>query len=394
MKQVFLYSILMLLFSAGGLQGCSDTPDTLPDPGDPDRKEELTSIFPIHGICRQNLQWVNNSKTVEIANNIVKSDIPVVRINGVKEDGSIDQVIHSINIFADRGIKVLLIQPMWMEMFPLGYQKVPGPNFKLYRMADIDLVRFRSYMNELLKQIALRTSKDALIGLELFNEANWGDFNGDLQPNAAGKGEVFRLDTPLDLPSFQPIYAGIGKYGKCLAITKELMDTHFANRNVKLVTTGMVSGGERNNYSWSINRGISVVATNMFMTLLQGKHPDQTDQTNYLQFADGIGLHAYPPLVDDMENELRTYYFNPINAILEQPLPYWMTEWGFARPQFQNNGGEARRLEYFHRFIEAIETIGNTDMTALYEFDATNNHNIWENGALLESGTIFQYINN
>ncbi|NGM90382.1 hypothetical protein G5B35_24085, partial [Parapusillimonas sp. SGNA-6] len=164
MKQVFLYSILMLLFSAGGLQGCSDTPDTLPDPGDPDRKEELTSIFPIHGICRQNLQWVNNSKTVEIANNIVKSDIPVVRINGVKEDGSIDQVIHSINIFADRGVKVLLIQPMWMEMFPLGYQKVPGPNFKLYRMADIDLVRFRSYMNELLKQIALRTSKDALIG--------------------------------------------------------------------------------------------------------------------------------------------------------------------------------------------------------------------------------------
>ena len=201
------------------------------------------------------------------------------------------------------------------------------------------------------------------------------------------------METSLDLPSFHAIYTGIGKYGKCLQITKELMNKHFQDRDVKLVTTGMVSGGRRDNYRWSINNGFTVIATDMFVTLLQGKHPDQSDKTNWLQYADGIGIHAYPPLLDNLENDLRTYYFDPVNAVLDKPVPYWMTEWGFARPQFQNKGGEELRLDYMRSFIQAIETIGGTAMTALYEFDATNNHNIWENGLLLESGKIFQEIN-
>ena len=388
-RQIFFHFILMLLVAIG-IKGCSK------QTGVNDQNEPFPPVImkTLHGVCRQNLQWVSYNKVDEIANNMANADIPLVRISGVKEGGSIDQVIQNINTFAQKGIKVLLIQPMWMDMFPEGYQKVPGPNFELYRMSDINLDRFRSFMDELLKQIALRTPEDALIGLELFNEANWGDFNGDLQPTAEGKGEVFTLNTPLDHPPFQAIYAGIGKYGKCLRITKELMNAHFADRNVKLVTNGMVSGGERDNYRWSINNGFTVIATNMFMTLLQGKHPDQIDKTNYLRFADGIGIHAYPPLVDDMEKDLRTYYFGPINAVVDNPMPYWVTEWGFARPQFENNGGEKRRGQYMRDFIEAIGTIGNTEMTTFYEFDATSNHNIWENGALLESGYIFQEINN
>lgn len=393
-RQIFYYFILLLLVAIG-IQGCSKQAglNNQNEPLPPDDEEEEIIMKTLHGVCRQNMQWVSYSKVVEIANNIANSDIPVVRINGVKEGGSIEQVIHNINTFTQKGVKVLLVQPMLMDMFPEGYEKVPGPNFKLYRMSDIHPDRFRSFMNELLEQIALHTPEDALIGLELFNEANWGDFNGDLQPTAEGKGEVFTLKTPLDHPAFQAIYAGIGRYGQCLEITKDLMNTHFAGRDVKLVTTGMVSGGERNNYSWSINNGFTVIATNMFMTLLQGKHPDQTDKTNYLRFADGIGIHAYPPLVDNMENDLRTYYFDPINAIVDNPMPYWVTEWGFARPQFENNGGEKRRLQYIRSFIQALEAIGGTAMTALFEFDATDNHNIWENGALLESGKIFQEIN-
>lgn len=394
MKQKFFYFLFILLISIAGLQvlpACSKNENNFQGE-DEDQKEVGTKA--IHGVCRQNLQWVSYSNVVDIANNISASNIPVVRLGGVKESGSIEQVIHNINTFAQKGVKVQLIQPMWMEMFPEGYQKVPGPNFKLYRMSDIDLGRFRNFMDELLGQITLYTPKDALIALELFNEANWGDFNGDLQPTAEGKGEVFTLETSLDYPSFQAIYRGIGRYGECLQITKELMDKHFANREVKLVTTGMVSGGERNNHSWSINNGFTVIAADMFITLLQGNHPDQSDKTNWLQYADGIGIHAYPPLVEDMAKELKTYYFNPINAVLDKPIPYWMTEWGFARPQFQNNGGEERRLHYVRNFIQAIEDIGGTAMTALYEFDATDNHNIWENGTLLESGKIFQEINN
>ncbi len=382
-KQNFFYFLLTLLLIIGG-HACAEGQD---NPIVPDEEEEVSTV--IHGICRQNLQWLNSAKVVETANNIANSNISVVRINGVKSGGSIEQVIHSINTFSQKGIKILLVLPKWDEMFPEGYQRIQGPSHLVYKMSDIDLSHFSVFINEFLAQIALYTSKDALIGLELFNEANWGGFNGDLQPTPEGKGVVFKLDTPLDEPSFQNVYIGINKYGKCLKIMREAMDRHLADRDIKLVTHGMVNGAEWENYRWSINRGYTLVLPNMFLTLLQGKHPDQTDKTNYLRYADGIGIHAYPPLVDDMENHLRTYYFNQMNAVLDMSMPYWMTEWGFARPQFQNKGGEELRLDYMRNFIQAIEAIGGTAMTALYEFDATNDHNIWENGKLLESGNIF-----
>lgn len=245
-----------------------------------------------------------------------------------------------------------------------------------------------------MEELALHTQKDAIIGLELFNEANHADFNGDLQPTPEGKGEIFKLDTPLDKSSFQDAYAGITKYSKCLEITRNLMDIHFTGRNVKLITQGMKSGGEQNDFRWAINNGYTIVAADMFMTLLQGKHPDQADKTNYLQFADGIGFHAYPELFEDMEGSLLTYYYDVINNVLDKPVPYWITEWGFRKELFENNGGEAKRLQYFRLFIQAVEKIGNTEMTLLFDFDLNKNHSIWENGTLLESGTIFQEINN
>ena len=132
----------------------------------------------------------------------------------------------------------------------------------------------------------------------------------------------------------------------------------------------------------------------MFLTILQGSHPQQQDKTNYRRCADVIGLHCYPPLADNMSDILHEYYFDPINAVLEDPMPYWITEWGFAKPQFEDNGGEMRRLQYFRSFIQAIGIIGNTEMTLLFDFDLNKDHRIWENGVLLESGTIFQEINN
>ncbi len=388
MRRVVFYLVLLLFFCIGGTQGCSKT---IPIQ---EEDEEGVVIETIHGVCRMNLQRENYEKVVKIANNIAQSSIPLVRINGVKEGGNIDKVIHNINTFSQKGIKVILIQPMWMEMFPEGYEQLPGPSHLVYKMSDIDPDRFRIFMNRLLEEIALHTPEGALIGLELFNEANQAGYNGDLQPTPEGKGEIFNLDTPLDKPSFQDAYAGINKYGKCMEITRDLLNIHFPKKNIKLVTHGIVSSGGWINFQWQINRGISLVLPDMFLTILQGNHPQQQDKTNYLRFADAIGLHCYPPLADNMSDILHEYYFDPINAVLEKPMPYWITEWGFAKPQFESNGGEARRLQYFRSFIQVIETIGNTEMTALFDFDLNKDHSIWENGALLESGTIFQEINN
>ncbi|WP_294080130.1 hypothetical protein [Proteiniphilum sp. UBA5384] len=391
MKWTIYYFILVLFFSSMGAQGCSEKPVfSTPDP-EGNGGEVLTEA--IHGVCRMNLQNESYEKVVAIANNIVQSNIPVIRINGVKEGGSIDQVIHNINTFSQKGGKVVLMQPMWMEMFPDDYEQIPGPSFLVYKMSDIVPDRFRIFMDRLLEQIVLHTPEGALIGLELFNEVNQAGYNGDLQPTPEGKGEIFNLDTPLDRPSFQDAYAGINKYGKCLEITRDLLNIHFPKKNIKLVTHGIVSSGGWINFQWHINRGVSLVLPDMFLTILQGSHPQQQDKTNYLRCADVIGLHCYPPLANNMSDILYEYYFDPINAVLEEPMPYWITEWGFAKPQFEDNGGEMRRLQYFRSFIQAIGIIGNTEMTVLFDFDLNKDHRIWENGVLLESGTIFQEIN-
>ena len=228
MKRTIYYFILVLFFSSMGIQGCSENAViSTPDPEE-DGEELLTEA--IHGVCRMNLQNESYEKVVAIANNIVQSNTPVVRINGVKEGGSIDQVIHNINIFSQKGGKVVLMQPMWMEMFPDDYEQIPGPSFLVYRMSDIVPDRFRIFMDRLLEQIVLHTPEGSLIGLELFNEANQAGYNGDLQLTPEGKGDIFNLDTPLDTPSFQDVYAGINKYGKCLEITRDLLNIHFQKK--------------------------------------------------------------------------------------------------------------------------------------------------------------------
>lgn len=347
----------------------------------------------VYGINRVNLQWLDPAEVEEIATNIDSLDIPVTRIGGVKQRGSISQVIRDINTFYGKEVRLLLEQPMWRDMFPEGYELVPGPSWPYYEMSAIDTARFRTFMGSLLSAIASQTDPKAVVGLELFNEANWAGFNSDLQPLESGKGEVFDLNTPLDHPTFVDGYKGIGKYGQCLKITRELIDTYLSGRNVRLITNGMVLDGAVNDYQFARNHGITIVTADMFLTLLQGRHPDQADTTNYLAYADAVGVHSYPILTDDMTGLLNTHYFNPLNAVNVSNKPYWITEWGFARGKFTDIGGETARLSYINSYIDAIETIPDIEVTTFYEFDLSTNHNIWENGELLESGTFFENVN-
>jgi len=388
MRRISLVLLAMLSFCL--FTQCSDAISEVQEKGEPvSGKGEIT-----HGICRQNLQWVKDYAEVEqIADNMVKSKIPLVRISGVKGGGTITQVIDNINTFNAKGIQVLIVIPFCDEMFPVGYQKVPGPSFDVYKMSDIDTVRFKDFINSFVSEIASKTAEDALIGLELFNEVNWGGFNGDLQTLESGKGEVFTTETSLTTPSFADIYKGINAYGKCLKILRKATDLYLPERDLKLITAGLVASGAWNDFQWAKDHGFTVVRPDMFFTLLQGIHLDQADQTNYLNFADAIGIHCYPPHDDNMENMLRTYHFNPINAVLSSDKSYWITEWGFSRDKFKNNGGEAERLNSIHQFIDAAEKIGNIEVATFYEFDASTNHNIWENGKLLESGGFFKEVN-
>lgn len=352
----------------------------------------------VYGVCRQNLQWVK-SDVPTIADHIVDSYIPLVRISGRKARLSSAEVSEFINTFYAKGVKVHIVIPMHEEMFPIGYEKVEGPNFKVPKMSEIELDRFKLFIDEFIQTLAQNTDPRSIVGIELFNEPNWCDFNGDLPSYASNDeiterdGRIFTLQTSLDNPLFRDAYKGIEVYGQCLKLLREAMDKYFTHRDVKLVSAGLVSGGKWNGFRWEISQGYTKVLPEMFFTLLQGLHPDQKNSTNYLNYVDALGIHCYPPIDEGpLQAVMLKYYFNPIDEILLDSKPYWVTEWGFARPMLADKGGETQRLRSIREFIEAIADYGNVELATFYEFDATSNHNIWEDGKLLESGVFFKEL--
>jgi hypothetical protein len=70
------------------------------------------------------------------------------------------------------------------------------------------------------------------------------------------------------------------------------------------------------------------------------------------RFADGVGLHLYPPDSDELPdwvNDIVLQSWNALSPSARKPL--WITEWGF---QDTITGGETRRLELFEQVIDTL----------------------------------------
>lgn len=217
-----------------------------------------------------------------------------------------------------------------------------------------------------------------LAGVELGNEINWTDFNGDFP--IPGQGKSFTFEDLSRDPEAKKVAQGFLQYLKVLAALKEVRDHSKLNKHAPIISTGMaaVTGSQ-----WQQNLkvdGVSIPATYAF---LRAHGLDN--------LVDGYGVHDYPPVVNPGDKAaaaqriamLDNSIFPPGNA-----KPYWMTEWGFssvatssAQDQDRARSVAEMRAYFLHLFRQ-----GRLGGLFWYVWNEPDRDSIYRGGALMETG--------
>ena len=218
-----------------------------------------------------------------------------------------------------------------------------------------------------------------LAGVELGNEINWVDFNGDFP--MPGRGKAFSLSELSQDPVGKQVAAGLVKYLQILALLKETRAHSKLNAHTPIISAGMatVSGGK-----WQADNKLDGVSIPVIYAFLRAHGLDD--------LVDGYGVHSYPPQVtgDDktalpqLRNDLDDHIFPSGNA-----KPYWLTEWGFG------SDGSAAEERQRARSVAAMRD----DFRALcqqerlkgvywYVWNAPDNDSIYRDGKLTPSGKL------
>ena len=216
---------------------------------------------------------------------------------------------------SDKGIKIdLLAGCAYAGNIP------PRPESKQYGMrsayalslADpvISKKSFQSLFDQLDQQGVV------LEGVELGNEINWADFNGDFP--VPGQGRIFGFNDLAKDPEAKTVAQGYLQYLKCLAALKEVRDHSRLNKGTPIVLGGLVyfNGWPAPNQKLD---GVNLDATLQF---LKAHGLDK--------LVDIYGFHCYPKeaTAEARKNDVDTVcaQSSPPNASAGKPC--WITEWG------------------------------------------------------------------
>jgi hypothetical protein len=217
-----------------------------------------------------------------------------------------------------------------------------------------------------------------LAGIELGNEINWTDFNGDFP--IPGQGKSFTFEDLSRDPEAKKVAQGFLQYLKVLAALKDVRDHSKLNKHAPIISAGMaaVTGGQ-----WQQNLkvdGVSIPATYAFLR----SHGLDT-------LVDGYGVHDYPPAVKPGDKaaiaqrnaQLDQAIFPPGNA-----KPYWLTEWGFSSTATSSaqDQDRARSVAEMRAYFLRLFRQGRLGGLFWYVWNEPDRDSIYRGGAIMEAG--------
>jgi hypothetical protein len=217
-----------------------------------------------------------------------------------------------------------------------------------------------------------------LAGVELGNEINWTDFNGDFP--IPGQGKSFTFEDLSRDPEAKKVAQGFLQYLKVLAALKDVRDHSKLNNHAPIISAGMaaVTGGQ-----WQQNLkvdGVSIPATYAF---LRAHGLDN--------LVDGYGVHDYPPVVKPGDKAAANQRITMLDNSIFPPgnaKPYWMTEWGFssvatssAQDQDRARSAAEMRTYFLHLFRQ-----GRLGGIFWYVWNEPDRDSIYRGGVLMEAG--------
>ena len=217
-----------------------------------------------------------------------------------------------------------------------------------------------------------------LTGVELGNEINWTDFNGDFP--IPGQGKAFTLQDLSQDPEARRVAQGLLQYLKVLAVLKDVRDHSKLNRQAPIISAGMaaVNGGP-----WQQKLQIDSVSIPATYAFLRAHGLDD--------LVDGYGVHDYPAVVPAGDKaaaarraaELDELIFPPGNA-----KPYWLTEWGFASTAASSADDQtrARSVTEVRTYLLHLYEQRRLGGIFWYVWNEPDHNSIYRQGALVEAG--------
>lgn len=218
----------------------------------------------------------------------------------------------------------------------------------------------------------------ALTGVELGNEINWSDFNGDFP--IPGQGKSFTVEDLARDPEAKQVARGFLQYLKVLAALKEVRDHSKLNKHTPIISAGMAAatGG-----AWQQNLKLDSVSIPATYAFLRANGLDK--------LVDGYGVHDYPPEVKPGDKaaaaqrkaQLDNLIFPPGNA-----KPYWLTEWGFSSTAASSaqDQDRARSVAEMRAYFLQVSRQGRLGGIFWYVWNEPDRDSIYRGDALMEAG--------
>jgi hypothetical protein len=219
-----------------------------------------------------------------------------------------------------------------------------------------------------------------LTGVELGNEINWTDFNGDFP--VPGQGKAFTFEDLSRDPEAMRVAQGFLQYLKALAALKDVRDRSKLNRRTPIVSAGMAAatGGE-----WQRKLQVDSVSIPATYAYLRAHGLDN--------LVDGYGVHDYPPEVKPGDKAAAAQR----NTLLDKSIfppgngkPYWLTEWGFpsVAKSSAEDGARARSVAEMRAYFLHLFRQGRLGGIFWYVWNEPDRDSIYRGGGLMEAGKL------
>jgi hypothetical protein len=267
------------------------------------------------GVNIENPQWTSEKELLETLAFLQQNHVQLIRFPYAPSSGADYSVVNRfVERAYNRGIKSLI---MVAPQYPADAHKRPMDSNTIAkwpesRLSDADPTLSRRFFDELFTTLDKQGVE--LAGIELGNEINWTQFNGDFPVPAAGRVlTLAQLEN--DVEGIQ-IAKGLDKYLNVFRELRSARDASSKNAHTPLVVAGLVETKS----GW-INPKSGADAADMEATIAYMRQKGLDD------VVDAYSVHTYAGADGNLDWSLKVYR-DLFLACRSTGKPCWLTEWG------------------------------------------------------------------
>ena len=314
---------------------------------------------PVIGVNVNNPQWLPVERRAAIVDELAAASVRAVRVPYLPSmEANYSTILDFIERLHGRGIGVHLV--MWPQYPADAPRRTPGTpsGWPQPGLSKSDPERLRALASDLFQK--LDTAGIRLVGLELDNEINWTEFNGDIP--VPGQGRTLKVADLQASAAGRAVLAGFDAYLRSLAVLKAMRDASTQNRTTPIILAGLSDPSPE----WPT-------------PFVRADAVDHADTLAYLKahgldaLVDGYGAHTYtgPGLTDAQRREhLRRYVLlrcRPAGDAAGKPC--WLTEWGMPLPTTSCPPDDAKRLPLVKAFrADLAPRVADGSVVALFYY--------------------------